>query len=309
MDGKSAASAVNEGARMHKIMPVLPAAKAGTVTLGDVIINRMGFGAMHMAGRDAWGNPPNVDLCKQVLKRAIELGVSFVDTADAYGPGVSEKLIRQTLYPYGEVVVATKGGFLRPSSDDWRIDAKPTHLKQAAAASCERLKLASLPLYQLNIVDPEASLATSVGALRELQESGIVQHIGLCNVTLEQLQEAEKIAPIASVQNLYNVQHRAESEAIMRYCETQGIVFISYFPMGGGKTSLDHPYLQRVAQKYGASTRQIALAWLLHHSPNIVVIPGTASIPHLEANIEAAEISLDASDMALLDKLTDAPNP
>lgn len=294
---------------LHMNTTQLPAARAGAVQIGDMTVNRMGFGAMHITGRDAWGNPPNIDLCKQVLKRATELGVNFIDTADSYGPGVSEELIRQTLAPYRNVLIATKGGVLRPGPDEWQVDARPERIKRACAASRERLQLQTIDLYQLQMPDPRVPVETSVAALLELQEAGSVQNIGLCNVTLEQLQAAQQVAPVVSVQAHYNIMHRQQNEALLQYCEAQGVVFIAYFPMGGGKTPLDHPYLQQVAQKYEVSTRQIALAWLLHRSPSILVIPGTASIEHLESNIAATGITLTAADMALLDRVSDILNP
>lgn len=282
---------------------VLPAARAGTVQLGDLTVNRMGFGAMRITGAGAWGNPDNVDLAKQVLKRAIELGVNFIDTADAYGPEVSENLIHDTLSPYKRIVIATKGGLLRPDAATWQPNASPEHLQEAIAGSQHRLGLKQIDLYQLHRPDPSVPFEDSVRALASLQKQGKIKHIGLSNVSLEQLKAARKIAPIVSVQNHYNILYRKQSEPILRYAEQQKIVFIPYFPIGGTSLNLHQPSLELVAKKHLADVQQISLAWLLHHSPSLLPIPGTTTIDHLEANIDAASIGLSAKDMQLLNRL------
>ncbi len=288
---------------MNRVAHMLPVTEAGTVRLGDFTVSRMGYGAMRITGRGAWGNPQNIDLCKQVIKRAVELGVTFIDTADTYGPGVSETLIRQTLAPYRRVVIATKGGQTHLSADEWQPSASPEQLRKACEASLKRLDVSQIDLYQLHMPDPKVPFKSSVKALIALQKTGKIKHIGLCNVTLEQLKIARKLTPIVSVQNHYNLWHRAENEAVLKFCEAHNIVFIPYFPTGGGLVKLDQPQLQRVAQKYDATTHQIALAWLLACSPQILVIPGTASIEHLESNIAASSLKLDASDMKLLNQV------
>lgn len=285
---------------MNRIAHMLPATEAGTIRLGDFTVNRMGYGGMRITGPGAWGNPQNVDLCKQVIKRAVELGVTFIDTADTYGPGVSEMLIKQTLAPYGRVVVGTKGGQVHAAADEWQLNITPEHLRKACNASRKRLGVPQIGLYQLHMPDPDVPFENSLRALIELQAEGKITHIGLCDATLEQLQAALKLAPIVSVQNHYNLWNRAESEAVLEFCEAHKIVFIPYFPTGGGLVKLDQPQLQQVAQKYDATTHQVALAWLLARSPQILVAPGTASIEHLEANIAASGLKLDAPDMKLL---------
>lgn len=265
----------------------------------------MGFGAMRITGQGVWGDPDNIDLCKQVLKRAVELGVDFFDTAAAYGPGVSEQLIHDTLAPYKRITIATKGGMARGGPDEWLADGSPEHLREACKASLKRLDVPQISIYQLHSPDPAVPFEESLKALIELQEEGKIKHIGLSNVTLEQLQTALKLTPIVSVQNQYNVLHHTNQDEIVDFCEKQGIVFIPYFPMGGGLAELGQPPLQRVASKYHAELRQVALAWLFARSPIILPIPGTASIEHLESNIAAASLKLDKSDMALLAQLSD----
>jgi pyridoxine 4-dehydrogenase len=284
---------------------ILPAAEAGQVHVGDLTVNRMGFGAMRITGKGVWGDPENIDLCKQVLKRATELGVDFFDTADAYGPEVSERLIRETLAPYKGIVVATKGGLTRSGPDEWHSNGTPEHLREACNASLKRLGTQQISVYQLHSPDPVVPFEESVKTLIELQKEGKIKHIGLSNVTLDQLKAALKLTPIVSVQNQYNILRRANQEEIVDFCEQEGIAFIPYFPMGGGLAELGQAPLQRVASKYQAELHQIALAWLLARSPIILPIPGTASIEHLESNIAAASLKLDKSDMALLAQLSD----
>lgn len=285
---------------------VLPAAEAGQVQVGDFTVNRMGFGAMRVTGPGSWGEPENLDVSKQVIKRAVELGVNFIDTADAYGPNVSEALVRQTLAPYPSgLIIATKGGQVRPSQHEWVPAGSPEQLREACKGSLKRLGLRQIPLYQLHRVDPAIPLEDSLATLLQLQEEGSIKHIGLSNVTLDQLKAARQMAPIASVQNHYNLMHRRDSEAILTYCEEQGIVFIPYFPMGGNMAHLELPAVQQIAQKYDVSLRQVALAWLLARSPATLPIPGTASIEHLEENIAAARLRLTPHDMQVLDKVSD----
>lgn len=289
---------------MNSATLILPAAEAGTVQIGDLTVNRMGFGAGRITGGGFWGEPDNVDLAKQVLKRAAELGVTFFDTADSYGPEVSECLIHDTLAPYKGLTIATKGGFTRSGPGKWRSDGSAEHLREACEGSLRRLGLPRIALYQLHAPDEHIAFVTSIKALAALQEASKIEHIGLSNVSLAQLKEALKIIPIASVQNHYNLWHRQQSEPILEFCEARGIAFIPYFPVGGGMQQMDHPALQRVAARYQATPQQVALGWLLTRSPFILPIPGTCSIDHLEDNIMAASLRLSKDDMTLLNQLS-----
>lgn len=276
---------------------------AGTIKIGNYTVNRMGFGAMRVTGAGAWGLPDNIDLAKQVLTRAAELGVNFFDTADAYGPGVSEELLHDTLAPYKGMVIATKGGMTRPSREQWVTDGSENHLRAAVAASQRRLGIQKLPLYQLHWPDPQVPLEDSIKALAKEQQDGNIEYIGLSNVSLAQLKAAEKITSIVSVQNRYNVFDRTH-EDVLQYCEQNGIVFIPYAPIDGG-AALKNKHLLAVARKHRAEPQQICLAWLLAHSPAMLPIPGTGTIEHLEANIEAATITLSSADMQQLDQIAD----
>jgi pyridoxine 4-dehydrogenase len=283
----------------------LSALNAGTVKVGNFIVNRMGFGAMRLTGQGVWGPPSDIVNAKRVLERAVDLDVNFIDTADAYGPKVSERLIRDALWPYEGIIIATKGGLLRGGPGDWRPNGSPEHLRAACEASLDRLGVEQIVLYQLHRPDPDVSFKKSLQALITLQQEGKIRHIGLSNVSLAQLQQALDLTHIASVQNHYNIEHRVGSEPIVDFCEQQGIAFIPYFPMGGGSSDYNRTVLQVIAHKHHASTHQIVLAWLLAHSPIILPIPGTSSIKHLEANIAAASIKLDEKDLVALDSLSD----
>lgn len=278
-----------------------------TIQIGSFEVCRMGFGAMRITGRGAWGEPANIDLAKQVLKRATELGVNFFDTADAYGPEVSESLIHDTLAPYKRLVIATKGGYTRSGPGQWHPDGSPQHLRQAVLDSQRRLGVEQIQLYQLHAPDPKVPFQDSIRALADMQKQGLILHIGLSNVSLEQLKAARKIVPIVSVQNHYNLFYRRESEAILRYCKQQNIVFIPYYPVGGNSVDLANSELVAIAHKHLASPHQIMLAWLLAHSPAMLPIPGTGSIDHLEANIDALNIHLSSAEMRTLDRLGDNP--
>jgi pyridoxine 4-dehydrogenase len=286
-------------------MADISAANAGTVTVGDLTVNRMGFGAMRITGQGIWGKPPDEEKAKAVLKRAVELDVNFIDTADAYGPEVSENLIHDALYPYKNIVIATKGGMLRGGPGLWYADGRPEHLREACDASLKRLGLEQIELYQFHRPDPRVPFEDSIRALVELQKAGKIRHIGLSNVSHSQLQQALAIVPIASVQNHYNFEHRHGSEDVLKFCESHSIAFIPYYPIGGGMRDYTQKTLQDVADKHEATTHQVALAWLLAHSPAMLPIPGTSSIDHLEENIAAASIKLDADDLASFDRLSD----
>ena len=274
------------------------AAAAGTIDVGgDLTVNRLGFGAMRITGDGIWGDPPDRDVAKAVLRRAVELGVNFIDTADSYGPDVSEELIGEafTTYP-DDLVIATKAGLLRPGRGQWRPDGRPEHIKEACEGSLRRLKLEQIPLYQFHRVDPKVPLEDSIGAFVELKEQGKVRHIGVSNVSEQQLRRAQAITPIVSLQNRYNLSDRG-SESLLDLCEQEQITFLPWAPI---QDHLDSGHVQRLAKEHGATPHQIVLAWLLARSPSMLPIPGTGSIEHLEENIAAASIKLSASEVSTL---------
>jgi pyridoxine 4-dehydrogenase len=271
-----------------------------TLKLGDKTINRLGFGAMRITGEGIWGPPKDHDSAVAVLKRAVELGVNFIDTADAYGPEVSENLIHEALYPYEDIVIATKGGLTRSGPGMWAPDGDPEHIRRAVEGSLKRLGLEQVYLYQLHRPDPKIPFVKSLDAFFSLQREGKVKLVGLSNVSAEQLNQALKLGEIASVQNNYSVLYR-ESEDVLKLCEKRGIAFIPYFPIGGNAGGLNEQVLDDIAGKHNATARQIGLAWLLQHSPVTLPIPGTSSIEHLEENMRAMDISLDSDDIKRLD--------
>jgi pyridoxine 4-dehydrogenase len=278
-----------------------PAAAAGTITLGgDLTVNRMGFGAMRLTGKGIWGPPKNRDEAIRVLQRAVDLGVNFIDTAYSYGPHVAEQIIADALYPYPGVTIATKGGLERPGPDQWVENGRPEFLRRNLEESLQRLRLESIDLWQLHRIDPKVPEREQLEAVREFQREGLVRHIGLSEVTVAQIERARKVLPIVSVQNLYNVTDRKWEDEVA-YCEREGLAFIPWFPLSAG--ALEHPILNRIAERHGASVFQIALAWLLEHSPSMLVIPGTSSVGHLEENVAASEIRLTKQDMRELDDL------
>jgi aryl-alcohol dehydrogenase-like predicted oxidoreductase len=276
-----------------------PAAAAGTVRLGDLTVRRMGFGAMRVTGRNVWGDPPDRAAARRLLVRAVELGVNFLDTADSYGPEVSERIVAEALHPYpAGLVIGTKGGLLRPSPGRWDPDGRPEHLRRALDGSLERLRLERIDLYQLHAPDPKVPFAESVGVLAELQRAGKIRHIGVSNVSVRELEQARRIAPIVSVQNEYNLDYRS-SDDVLAACDKAGIAFIPWYPLGAGAL-LRSARVKRVAAKLGATATQVALAWLLARSRVMLPIPGTASIAHLEENVSAAGLKLSGDDLALL---------
>lgn len=276
----------------------LPASPAGTVRIGnDLAVTRIGFGAMRITGKEIWGSPPDKEKAITTLRRAVDLGVNFIDTADSYGPGVSETLIAEALYPYpDDLVIATKGGLVRPGPNRWDRDGRPEHLREACEASLKRLKLDCIPLYQLHKPDPKVPLADSVGALGELQAEGKIRHIGLSTVAADQLREAQQITPVASVQNRYNTADRS-SQAVLDSCTAQGLAFIPWAPVKDASASAA---VLSVAGRYGVTPYQVALAWLLAVSPVTLPIPGTGSPAHVADNIAAADLKLDAPDIAAI---------
>jgi aryl-alcohol dehydrogenase-like predicted oxidoreductase len=290
-----------------------PASAAGTVSIGgDLTVNRLGFGAMRITGDGVWGPPDDRDEPLRVLRRAIDLGVQFVDTADSYGPDVSEELIAEALHPYPEgLVIATKGGFLRDGPGRWRPDGRPEHLRAACEGSLRRLRLDRIDLYQFHTPDPAVPFEDSLGALVELREAGKVRHIGLSNVNRAQLDDALRITPVASVQNRYNLTTRG-SDDLVRLAAYHGFAFIPWAPLGGrrpsgwkqrvrGAVRRDAPDpVTAIAKRHGLAPPQVILAWLLARSPWMLPIPGTSSVAHLEDNVAAASIELTSDDLAAL---------
>jgi aryl-alcohol dehydrogenase-like predicted oxidoreductase len=274
----------------------LNAGTAGTIEVGgDLTVNRLGFGAMRITGAGIWGEPADRTEAKAVLRRAIELGVNFIDTADSYGPRVSEELIHEALHPYpDDLVIATKGGLERTGPGEWPVNGRPEHLIEACEGSLRRLELEQIPLYQLHRPDPAVPFEESIGALANLKEQGKVRHIGLSNVTEDQLRRAQRLTPIVSIQNRYNVDDR-RSESLVDLCEQEQIVFLPWAPI----QDLDQngPVLE-LAQRHHMEPRQIVLAWLLARSPSILPIPGTGSSSHLEDNLAAAAVQLTPADVA-----------
>jgi aryl-alcohol dehydrogenase-like predicted oxidoreductase len=280
------------------------AAAAGTLVLGgDMPVVRLGFGAMRITGEGIWGPPKDRDECIRVLRRAVELGVTLIDTADAYGPSVSEELIAEALHPYpAGLVIATKGGLLRSGPNRWNPDCRPEHLRQACEASLRRLKVDTIDLYQLHTVDPRVPYADSVGTLRTLRDEGKIRHVGVCNVRPAELAVARSIVDIVSVQNRYNLADRA-SAAVLEICTRDGLGFIPWFPLATGQLARAGGKLDEVARRHQATPAQIALAWLLARSPVMLPIPGTASVAHLEENVAAARIRLSDDEVAELERL------
>ena len=271
------------------------AAAAGTIDVGgDLTVNRMGFGAMRVTGQGIWGDPPDRAEAIATLRRAVERGVNFIDTADSYGPNVSEELIASALHPYpDDLVIATKGGLLRPGPGRWDPDGRPEHLREVCEGSLRRLRLDQIALYQLHRPDPKVPLAESIGALAELKNEGKIRHIGLSNVSEHQLEEAQKLVPIVSVQNRYNVGDRS-SESMVDLCEQEQIVFLPWAPI---QNTGANGAIGQAAARLGVSERQVALAWLLARSPRILPIPGTGSADHAEANIAAAALKLTPGEV------------
>jgi len=267
---------------------------------GSLTVHRLGFGAMRITGENIIGRPDDEDAAREVLQRARDLGVDFVDTADSYGPGVSERLIRDALHPYDDVVVATKGGLLRNRDGDWLPEGSPDYLRNAHLASLDRLGVDSIDLYQFHRPDPETDFEESIHALAELKDDGVIEHVGISNVSVDQLETARDIVDVATVQNNYNVVNR-EHEDVLEACEEYGIGFIPYFPVGAGDLGEKEEAIESVADAHDASVYQVALAWLLHTSDVTLPIPGTSSIDHLEENVAASQLELTDDELARLD--------
>jgi hypothetical protein len=269
---------------------------------GEMTVHRLGYGAMRLTGEDILGEPDDEESAKRVLQTAVNLGVDFVDTADSYGPGVSERLLGETLAPYpDDLVVATKGGLLRNSEGDWKPCGDPDYLRNAHLCSLDRLRVDAIDLYQLHRPDPDVDFEESVTALAELKDEGLVDHVGLSNVSVEQLETARDIVEIATVQNQYNVANR-EHEDLLEACEDADVGFVPWYPLASGDLGDKESVLSDVAESHDASEYQIMLAWLLQHSPVTLPIPGTSSVEHLKQNVAASQVDLSDDEMARLDE-------
>ena len=281
--------------RIERSMKII----AKTFKLGGVLeINRLGFGAMRLVGEGVWGEPEDAENSKRVLRRAVELGVNFIDTSDAYGPDVSERLIGEALAPYkAGVVIATKGGLTRQGPAKWLPVGRAEYLEQQVEMSLRLLKTDCLELWQLHRIDPKTPVEESLGAMKKMQEAGKIRHIGLSEVKVPEIEQARKVCEIVSVQNKYNIGDR-DHEDVLEYCTKEGIAFIPWFPVAAGKLAQPGGKLDEAAKQHGATVSQLSLAWLLHHSPVILPIPGTSSIEHLEENMKAAEVHLSDAEWA-----------
>jgi aryl-alcohol dehydrogenase-like predicted oxidoreductase len=271
---------------------------------GDLTVNRLGFGAMRITGDGVWGWPKDKEGALKVLRRAVELGVNLIDTADAYGPEVSELLIAEALYPYPSgLVIATKGGLTRPGPGQWVPNGRPEYLKQCVDKSLKRLRLERIDLYQLHRIDRNVPAEDSLGALKEAQQAGKIRHVGLSEVTAEEIERARKVLPIVSIQNQYNISNRKSEKALI-YCEKERLGFLPWSPIGGGRLSTGSA-LEEAAKRHHISVYQLALAWLLHRSPEMLPIPGTSSVPHLEENMAAEKLDLSPADWKEIDALAE----
>ncbi|MBB2903613.1 aryl-alcohol dehydrogenase-like predicted oxidoreductase [Kineococcus radiotolerans] len=281
----------------------LPAAASGTFRIGgDLAVHRLGYGTMQLPGPGVWGPSRDRDGALRVLRRAVDLGVTFFDTADSYGPGVAEELVHDALHPYDGIVVATKVGFTRPGPGRWANDGRPSYLRSAVEASLRRLQVERIDLLQLHRIDPRVALADQIGTLADLRQEGKIRHLGLSEVSVQELDAAAAITPIATVQNLYNLAERS-SQQLLHVAEQRGIGFIPWFPLATGQLSDPRGPLARLAVSLGLAPSQVALAWLLNSSPVVLPIPGTSSLTHLEENVAAAGIELDPAVLAQLNRL------
>jgi pyridoxine 4-dehydrogenase len=275
-----------------------PAKRSGEFLIGnDLRVTRLGYGAMRITGDGVWGEPADRAEARRVLQRAVELGINFIDTADSYGPGVSEEIIAEALHPYpADLVIATKGGFDRPGPNVWAENGRPEHLRAACEGSLRRLRLDRIDLYQLHRIDPKVPAEDQLGTLKDLQAEGKIKHIGLSEVRVRQIQHARTIVPIVSVQNRYSIADRG-SEDVLEYCEKEKLGFIPWFPLAAGRVSSPDSPIGRMASRWKATPSQVALAWLLARSPVMLPIPGTSKVEHLEENVAATELKIDANAM------------
>jgi pyridoxine 4-dehydrogenase len=284
-------------------MTTLLTASAGTLTLGgDLTVNRLGYGAMRITGEGIWGEPKDRNEALRVLRRAVELGVNFIDTADSYGPEVSENLIAEALHPYPkDLIIATKGGYTRSGPNKWDPVGRAEYLRQCVEMSLRRLKVERIDLYQFHRIDPRVPMEESLGALKEYQQAGKIHHIGLSNVSPEQIEQASKTVKIVSVQNQYNLSDRRH-EKVLELCAQRQIAFIPWFPVAAGKLAQAGGVLDQAAKRHGATVAQLSLAWLLNHSPVTLPIPGTSAVKHLEENIGAAKVHLSREEWQAIEK-------
>ncbi len=282
----------------------LNASAAGTIAIGgDLTVHRFGFGAMRLTGPGIWGEPEDPEECRRVLRRALALGINLIDTANSYGPEVSERLIAETLYPYpDDLVIATKGGLTRPGPGQWVPNGRPDHLRKAFEGSLRRLRVDQIDVYQLHRPDPDVPLEESVGALVELKDEGKIRHIGLSNVDIDQIEPAEKLTPIVSVQNRYSLLDRT-SESVLEVCSQEDMAFIPWNPLEVGELTRAGGGVSEIARRHHATPGQVVLAWLLAHSPAMLPIPGTSRVSHLEENLGAATLQLPPADLAELDRI------
>ena len=284
----------------------MPSSSETFVLGGDLEVKRLGFGAMRITGEGIWGEPPDPPATRALLRSVVQAGVQLIDTADSYGPEVSENLIAEALRPYpDDLVIATKGGLERPGPGVWERNCRPDRLRRCCEASLKRLGLERIDLYQLHAVDPKVPIEDSIGALAELQEEGKIRHVGVCNVSVEELDRARQIVPVVSVQNRYNIADRA-SEEVLDVCERDQLAFLPWFPLATGDLTNRGSTLQEIAGSHGATTPQVALAWLLAHSPVMLPIPGTNSVAHFEENFEAGQLELEDDELEVLDELAPA---
>jgi aryl-alcohol dehydrogenase-like predicted oxidoreductase len=294
-------------------MTVSSASSSGSHKLGgDLTVNRLGYGTMRLVGEGAWGEPDNPEECRRVLRRAVELGVNLIDTADAYGPGIAERLICEALHPFpAGLVIATKGGITRQGPAKTEYVGRAGYLIQCVEMSLRRLKLERIELYQLHRIDPRTPLEESLGALHRMQEQGKIRHIGLSEVTPAEIEQAQKIVPIVSVQNRYSLADRRH-EQTLAWCAERGIAFLPWYPMAAGKLlKQDHPFAQTLSQlatRYNATPAQLSLAWLLHRSPVMLPIPGTSKVQHLEQNIAAASLNIGPDEWTQLEAVSQQPS-
>ncbi|WP_266367348.1 aldo/keto reductase [Tellurirhabdus rosea] len=278
-----------------------PATAAGTITLGDMTVNRMGYGAMRITGNGIWGPPKDKAEAIRVLKRSVDLGINFIDTADSYGPHISEELIAEALHPYpSDLIIGTKGGLLRTGPNQWPVDSSPKHLQEALEGSLRRLKLDRIDLYQLHRFDSKVPADETLGFLKEMQQKGLIRHLGVSEVDEQQLQQAQQYFEVVSVQNRYNLLDRVW-EGVLDICEQQNIAFLPWYPLSAGV--LENETLQGIAQTHNATVHQIALAWLLQHSPVMLPIPGTSTVSHLEENTASATIKLSEEEMQAIESI------
>jgi pyridoxine 4-dehydrogenase len=278
-------------------------ASNGTFVLGgDLPVRRLGYGAMRITGEGIWGPPKDPAEAKRVLKRAVELGVNFIDTADSYGPYISEELIAEALYPYPkDLIIGTKGGFVRTGPNQWTVVGHPAYLHQEVEMSLRRLKVERIDLWQLHRIDPKVPVEESLGVIKKLQEQGKIRHVGLSEVKPKEIDQARKVVDIVSVQNLYNLSDRQHEDAL-EYSTKHNLAFIPWFPVAAGKLAKEGGPLDKVAKKHGATVSQLSIAWLLHHSPVMLPIPGTSSVKHLEENVAAANVNLTDAEWKSLEE-------